>query len=184
MKLLVMCEGPNEKKIIEMLLENNCLSFTEYDLLGLTPFHARQIIKNAQVRTELNIYTEEVKILRIGDKQSDKLIIPKEYKDRIISVEKYCTKPELEMLFIIASDLVADYDKVKSSVSPKAFAKANIRCNDKKYDNSTRFYEEFFGRDISTLVDMIKEYKRIHGKTHAKDEHCLSELLKDDCWNG
>ena len=25
MKLLVMCEGPNEKKIIEMLLENNCL---------------------------------------------------------------------------------------------------------------------------------------------------------------
>lgn len=95
MKLLVMCEGPNEKKIIEMLLENNCLSFTEDDLLGLTPFHARQIIKNAQVRTELNIYTEEVKILRIGDKQSDKLIIPKEYKDRIISVEKYCTKPEL-----------------------------------------------------------------------------------------
>ncbi len=184
MKLLVMCEGPNEKKIIEMLLENNCLSFTEDDLLGLTLFHARQIIKNAQVRTELNIYTEEVKILRIGDKQSDKLIIPKEYKDRIISVEKYCTKPELEMLFIIASDLVADYDKVKSSVSPKAFAKANIRCNDKKYDNSTRFYEEFFGRDISTLVDTIKEYKRIHGKTHAKDEHCLSELLKDDCWNG
>ncbi len=35
MKLLVMCEGPNEKKIIEMLLENNCLSFTEDDLLGL-----------------------------------------------------------------------------------------------------------------------------------------------------
>lgn len=181
MKLLVMCEGPNEKKIVDILLENNCLLFTEDDLLGLTPFHARQITKNAQVRTELNIYMEEVRVLRIGDKQSDKLIIPKEYKDRIISVEKYCTKPELEMLLIIASDMIAEYEKVKSSVSPKEFAKANIKCGDKKYDNSTRFYEEYFGSNIPMLVDSIKEYRRIHGKTHAKDEHCLSELLGEDC---
>ena len=93
MKLLIMCEGPNEKEIINILLQNNCLKFTEDDLLGLTPYHARQIHSSAQVRTELNLYPGEVKIYRIGDKQSDKLKIPAEYKSKIISVEKYCTKP-------------------------------------------------------------------------------------------
>lgn len=72
MKLLIMCEGANEKKIVDMLLEHNCFSFTEDDLLGLIPYHARQITKNAQVRTELNMYPDDVKILRIGDKQSDR----------------------------------------------------------------------------------------------------------------
>ena len=180
MKLLIMCEGSNEKKIVDMLIANQCLIFTEDDLLGLTTFHARQITKNAQVRTNLNIYTGEVKVLRIGDKQSDKLFIPKEYGDRIISVEKYCTKPELEMLLIIACDMLAEYEKVKNTVSPKEFAKANIRCGSRKYDNSSKFYEDFFGGNITALVDSIKEYKRIHGKTHNKDEHCLSELFREE----
>lgn len=38
MKLLIMCEGPNELEIVRILLENNCLKFTEDDLLGLTPY--------------------------------------------------------------------------------------------------------------------------------------------------
>lgn len=58
MKLLITCEGPNEKEIVHILLENNCLKFTEDDLLGLTPYHARQIKSSAQVRTELNIYPD------------------------------------------------------------------------------------------------------------------------------
>jgi len=77
--------------------------------------------------------------------QSDKLKIPAEYKSKIISVEKYCTKPELEMLFIIAEQLTGAYEKVKSGMKPKDFAKANIKLGKKKYDNSTAFYTEYFG---------------------------------------
>ena len=54
MKLLIMCEGPNEREVIRILLENDCLKFSEDDLLGLVPYHARQIKTSAQVRTELN----------------------------------------------------------------------------------------------------------------------------------
>ncbi len=36
-KLLIMCEGPNEREIINILLTHGCLKFTENDLLGLTP---------------------------------------------------------------------------------------------------------------------------------------------------
>ena len=31
MKYLIMCEGPNEKAIIDILLQNDCLNFTEDD---------------------------------------------------------------------------------------------------------------------------------------------------------
>ena len=43
MKLLIMCEGPNELKVINILLENQKLKFSSDDLLGLVPYHARQI---------------------------------------------------------------------------------------------------------------------------------------------
>lgn len=47
MRYLIMCEGPNEKEIINILLENDCLGnnafgrITENELLGLTVYHAR-----------------------------------------------------------------------------------------------------------------------------------------------
>ena len=49
--------------------------------------------------------------MRIGDKLSDQLTIPKEYKGKIKDVKKYCTKPELEMLLIISEGLDADFEK-------------------------------------------------------------------------
>ena len=91
------------------------LIFGEYDLIGLTPFHARQITGNAQVRTELNIYPgNDVLIMRIGDVQNEKLTIPEDYREKITGVEKYCTKPEPEMLLIIAEGLTQEFEKAKS----------------------------------------------------------------------
>ncbi len=177
-KLLVMCEGPNEKKIMDILLENDCLIFTKDDQLGLNVYHARQITKSAQVRTELNIYPGAVEVLRIGDKQSDKLVIPKNYKEKISKVSKYCTKPELEMLLIIAEGLVKEYEKVKSVVSPKEFAKEHIKCGKKSYDNSSKFYEDYFGNSVELLVSSIKQYQKLRRKGHKKDEMCLADMLK------
>lgn len=177
MKYLIMCEGPNEREIINILLENDCLKISESDLLGLTPYHARQIKSSALVRTELNIYPGEVTVIRVGDKQSDKLTIPADYKEKIVSVEKYCTKPELEMLLIIAEGLVNKYEKVKSKIKPKDFAKQNIVFNKKSYDNSTSFYREYFGSRPDLLVECIIKYHS-HNGSHDKDEHYLDELLK------
>ena len=177
MKLLIMCEGPNELEIVRILLENEQLKFTEDDLLGLTPYHARQISSNAQVRTALNIYSgQDVVVLRIGDKQNEKLKIPAEYQSKIASVEKYCTKPELEMLLIIAENLVNEFEKCKSTRKPKDFAKEFVRCGRKRYNNSTLFYREYFGKNVPLLVSSIRKYKKIHA--HSNDERYLADLLK------
>ena len=54
-----------------MLLDADCFVFSRDDLLGLRPYHARQIDKSSAVKLELNIYSGSVKVLRIGDVMSD-----------------------------------------------------------------------------------------------------------------
>ncbi len=177
MKYLIMCEGPNELEIIRILLEYDKLIFTEDDLLNLVPYHARQIASNPTVKAALNLYHGDVYVLRIGDKLNEELKIPKEYKGKIKRIEKYCTKPELEMLLIISEGLQADFEKEKSRKSPKSFSKENVSFNRKRYDNSTAFYRDYYGERIDLLVDTIKRYKQLKGK-HQKDELYLADLLK------
>ena len=176
MKLLIMCEGPNEKEIIDILLEHGKLIFTADDLLGLVPYHARQIKNSGQVKAALNIYPEEVKVLRVGDTQSQKHTIPAEYIHNIVGEEKYCTKPELELLLIISEGLYDQYEKVKSKMKPKDFAKQNIKLGKKRYNNSTQFYRDYYGNNVDSLVSAIIVYRRKKG-THKKDELYLADLL-------
>lgn len=178
MKRLIMCEGSNELTLVNILLENNALIFTEDDLLGLSAYHARQITTNAQVRLALNMYFgNDVHIMRIGDKQTDRLIIPPDFRKKISAVEKYCTLPELEILLIISEGLVKEYEKVKSKIKPKEFAKCHIRCGKIRYDNSSQFYKDYFGGNCNKLINTIREYKRIRG-FHKKDELYLADILR------
>ena len=159
-----MCEGSNELEIVNILLENDALIFTEDELLGLNPYHARQIKNNAQVQTALKMYFgNDVQVMRIGDKQSDRLLIPSDFKEKICEIVKYCTLPELEMLLIISEGLVREYEKVKSLVKPKVFAKEHIWFSDRRYDNSSQFYRDYYGPDCGKLIRAIREYKRIRG---------------------
>ena len=179
MKYLIMCEGPNELEIINIFLEYDLLIFTEDDLLGLSAYHARQINNSVVVKNELNLYPgNDIIIIRVGDKQSDKLNIPKEYEGKFNGeITKYCTLPELEIILIISENLWDEYQKVKSKKTPKEFAKENISYNGRKYKNDTLFYREYYGDSPEKLVSAIKVYKQKY-KTHKKDELYLADLLK------
>ena len=166
---------------MDILVDKDCLVFSRNDLLNLQVFHARQIDKSTAIKTALNLYSGKVKIIRIGDALTDKLTIPKYYKEKIYtdSVEKYCTKPELEILLIISEGLESEFDKVKGGkkrTSPKDFCKKNIVYNKMRYDNSSEFYMDYYGDDINKLVNAIKRYKSIHKQ--GKEELYLADLLK------
>ena len=77
MRYLIMCEGPNEETIINILLDNNRLKLTRDDLIGLKPYNVRQL-NNPTIISELKRYNNPVIIYRIGDTQNDKLSIPRE----------------------------------------------------------------------------------------------------------
>lgn len=176
MKILIMCEGPNELAVINMLLDNGCLRFTRDDLLDMRAFHARQL-NSTQLKPAFNAYHGDIMIYRVGDKMNEALKIPKDFSNPIIGQEKYCTKPELEMLFIIAENLTSSYEKTKSKVPPKLFCKQNVKLNKKAYDNSTKFYFDYFSSNLDLLISTIIEYKRTHGK-HKSDEKYFADLLK------
>ena len=83
------------------------------------------------------------------------------------------------MLLIINENLLSKYKKVQSNTKPKTFAKQNIKCNGRKYDNSCEFYKEYYsGINVSSLVDNIKTYKSY--KRHNSDEGYLADLLSDN----
>lgn len=173
-KILVLCEGPNEKKIIDLLLEQNKLIFNEDDLIGLVTYHARQL-NTPILMPVLSMYTGKFDIYRIGDKQSDALKIPKHLKHRITSITKYCTKPELEVLLLINEGIYRNYLR-NGNNKPKQYAKNHVVYNRRKYDNSTSFYEEYYSHRIDALINNICQYKSL--KKHDKDELFLADLLK------
>lgn len=172
-KILVMCEGPNELAVFNVLLDNSMLGFSRSDLLGLTAYHARQIRLSKQVQLALNMFPGRVLVIRVGDKLNEALPIPTVNREKIIGVYKCCTKPELEMLLIIAEDLRHEYEK--SGMTPKQFAKAHIKLGRQKYDNSTQFFVDYFSPTPEKLQMAIVEYKRI--KRHAGDELFLADLM-------
>ena len=176
MKYLVLCEGSNERAVMDVLLDNDLVCIRRDELIDRRVFCARQLDRTI-IKNVLQIYTGDFSILRIGDKQGDKLKIPADYKGRIIDVQKFCTLPELEILLIIAEGKWGDYQKYKSKTSPKEYAKKNIVYSGRKYDNSAMFYELYFGKDPEKLVRTIREYRRLH-KKHDSGQGYLDDLLK------
>lgn len=179
MRILLMCEGQNEEAILNILLDNNLLIFTRDDLIGLKPYAIRQL-NHPVIKSELKHNGSQVKVYRIGDKQNDKLVIPSDLKKIIIKDEiyKYCTKPEFEILMILNEKLEKEYEKVKSKMSPKSFAKENIKLNGRKYDQSTEFIKLYYGgKNVKNLIKNIKKYKT-YKKHNKKDELYLADILK------
>ena len=68
-KILIMCEGPNELKVVNLLLDHGKLKFSRDDLLDMRPFHARQLA-SPQLKPALDAYHGELEIYRIGDKDN------------------------------------------------------------------------------------------------------------------
>ena len=165
-----MCEGTNEETLINLLLDKNKLKFSRSDLIGLKPYHARQLT-HPVITTELKHYNGPTTILRIGDSQK----IPKDLQ-RIVSkknVIKYCTKPEIEILFIINENVLKDYQK--SKMPPSKYIKNYFHLKGINYTKSNEFFKEYY-KNIQDLINNLEEYK--HLKKHSKDELYLVDLIK------
>ena len=179
-KILLLCEGKNEEKLLNILLDEDALIIKRDDLIGLRPLPIPFNIKH-QVRVTSILHNgEQIDIIRVKDSQKDNISIPKEIKKYVSKdrVYDYCTKPEVEMLLIYNENLIDEYQKVKSRVKPKVFAKRNIVYKGKRYDNSTEFYAMYYDgpENKGKLVNNIKGYKKY--QKNKKGEKSLADLLK------
>ena len=77
------------------MIEKGLLIIDEKDMLDQRPLVKRQIDGYVAIMIRQLPFEEKVKVVRIGDKMSDKLKrIPKDISGKIESVEKYLTRPE------------------------------------------------------------------------------------------
>ncbi len=162
------CEGGAEQTIMEMLLDNDKLIFSYDDLLEGELLRCRSAKKFEEQHLRKG-FTDKITVLRVLDSRREKFNLSKAYAGKI-DVINVITAPEIEMLVIFTEGKYNEYKK--SGKKPSIYCKEDLKYNDVK---SAEFLNNYF-KDITRLVDAIREYKRVSNiKT---GEYALADLLK------
>ena len=168
------CEGANERSIIDMLLNHNKLSFDREQMLE-NKVLIRKNIAEFQ-RRYLNFeYDKPVNVINIHDSRRERTSLGASYQE-IVKVFNVITSPEIEILIIIAERKKNDFDKKKRLHTPvmKAcqYCKGELGYKDvKSYDFMPKYFT-----DVELLIHTIHEYKRI--TPSIRDEYMLFDLLR------
>ena len=168
---VILCEGPSEKRLMERLLEEKLLCFDKTEVVSMGPLLHGEI-KWALPEIHAIPPKETVVVLRVGDTLTDKWIPQKNglgfrAHEGTLSVERICTKPEIEILVIIARGKLKEF--AKSSLKPKGFVRGVIK-------RPKDFYDFLDAASNEELVAAIHEYRKEKG--HAQKEKCLADYLK------
>ncbi len=173
--ILIMTEGNNELAFVNVLLEKGILKFKKEELLMEDVYHARQITGELVGYIQLLPSGDTVSIYRIGDKLSDKLIVPTNIMSEKIK-DKYdiSTTPEFEVLFLLNENLYDDYLKVKSIKKPSEFYKEH----NKNYKKQSSFVKKYFeSMTNDEIIKLIELYVMKHGKAHKPNQLTLKEII-------
>ena len=169
--IVCMCEGGAENAIMELLLENDLLIFSESQLYE-GKIYRRYGIKEFERRFLRKEFDEPVTVVRLIDSRNENFKVSKAYELQVKEVITITTAPEIEILIIIALGKYKEYTKYSSKKKPSIYCKEELDLSDVK---KKVFVKKFFS-DVSFLVSTIKEYERVHKKKPG--ELLLSDLLK------
>lgn len=172
--VICICEGAAEQAIIELLLDHNSLVFAHDNLVGREITRKRQA-SEIQGSFLNRAYQSQVNILRILDSPSDKFKLDRLYINRF-PVHNIYTRPEIEMLLIIAEGQIEKYlQKEKSRYKPSAYCAEVLFPG--KHIKSREFIQDYFA-DINKLHNAIRLYHEQVGKQgEAHLFHLLSKSL-------
>ena len=164
--IICACEGIAEKAVVDLLLDHDKLCFAREDLVRRDCTRIRRGDNLAQEYLNQE-YKREVVILRILDREQEKFKLPRIY--RHVPIYNVVTKPEIEILHILAEHLEFDFQKQKKNLKAGEFCKIHFRNQDVK---SKDFIESLYAANVEKLVDAIKRYDKSKQKAY-----CLRDLL-------
>lgn len=178
---LLITEGTTEKALLTVLLEKDLLLYRREDLVLKEPIHCRQITDNTQIMDDLTVLGggTALKIARVGDSLRDALILPDFLTKQLsISCTDYHLRPEFEIFLILHEGLYSEFQKVKSKVTPKEFAKSHLRTMEGPYDCSYAWVSSYFSRmNGDELYQTLQRYEEKRGKRKSQEKSLFS-LLK------
>ncbi|MDR2827955.1 MAG: hypothetical protein LBV51_00855 [Acholeplasmatales bacterium] len=164
------CEGAAEKTIMEILLENNLLSFDYNDVIDLlNPILGSYYRNHINFENEyLNKYSQKkIIIYYINDSTKEHFKISKKYFS-LVEVVEFKTTPEIEILYIIAQNKYKDFQKYKSSMKPSEYVSNILKVKSVKNYN---FIKSYF--TIGILLDVLKYYNKT-----IKNHKTIYDLLE------
>ena len=170
--VICICEGAAEQAIIELLLDHNSLVFAHDNLVGREVTRKR---KSSEIQSSFlnRAYQRRVNILRILDSKKDSFKLPPLYAERY-PVHNIYTRPEIEMLLIIAEGQVEKYlQKDKTRYKPGSYCAEILFPGE--HIKSREFIQDYFA-DINKLHNVIRLYHEQSGKRgEANLFHLLSK---------
>lgn len=178
--ILCSCEGTAEEQIMKLLLEHGKLCFGRDDLVEEKFVRVRKGKDLASQFLNRDYGNRGIVILRILDRYNEKLVLPKEYVTKNIPIFDIITKPEIEILHIIAENASGEYSsarKHKKDLKPSEFCQGYFakKLPPKiKSVKSEKFIEYMYGTNIDKLISAIKAY---HHQVVSEDFYTLNDLL-------
>jgi hypothetical protein len=162
------CEGSAEQAVMDLLLEEDKLIFDSDKLLDGEIIRCRDG-KTFESKYLRKGFKDKITVLRILDSRRENFKLSKAYAGKI-DVINIITAPEIEMLIILNENKYENFKK--SGEKPSIFCKTKLKYKDVK---SYEFVKNYFS-NVDTLLECIKEYKRISKVKNA--EYTLCDLLK------
>ncbi len=175
---LIMTEGTDEREFLKVLLEKGLLKFKQEELLYETIYHKRQFDNELIAAIQQLGKDDQVDIYRVGDKLSDKLVIPNDFTkyapNRIRSIHDVIISPEFEMLMIINEGKYKDYLKVKSKKKPSKY----YESLHKDYHKQTKYIREYFAKmSNGQIKDLADEYSQKRIRTLKEGQMSINSII-------
>ena len=172
-----MTEGAAEKAIFDALLDRKLLKFDRIEILHEKVNKCRNIKPGGIIHNEILSLDKEEKIIiiRVMDKVTNFGKLPKNISKRPITYKLILTKPEIEILHIIADSHIDRYLQHSSGVKPSEY----ISTYNKRYDKSEEYWKKFLSNiSDEEPISIFKEYEDKRKHTHHEDELSFYDLLK------
>ena len=167
-----MYEGSAEKAILEILFENKLLILDEEDLLEGQIFKRCSLAKFCKEHMG-HMMSNTVILIRVIDSLKEKPKIPVTYQHKFENeIVTILTRPEIEILNILAEDKYNDFLRNHHGQKPKDYCMQMFGYRPTyKYN---RKYWSLINTAHFTLIECIEKYDKIA----SSKEYNLKNLLK------
>lgn len=162
-RIFISVEGAAEQAIIDILINN-------YELFESDDVDVKVIRGRSARRIEEEIGLDhggaQIILIRILDSPKEQLKLRKDFTDKV-TIENYYTKPEIEILYIIAEGKYEHYTNKSSKIKASEYVKSVLKIkNCKSYENTLEYFSE------KDLIEILKKYNSLK----KKREECLYDF--------
>jgi hypothetical protein len=165
------CEGGSELAIMDLLIDSNKLKFNRESLIDHELLSTRGAEKFALEYLTRDYDGDLIRIIRILDSPKENFKIRKPYNQKVIAIDSYFTRPEIEILVIIAENHYETYTNNFKHIKAHDYCINNLKIPRVK---NYKFIKDYFA-NIDMLIEVLRKYSHY---SRISGYNTIFDLLK------